>query len=167
MNLEQTHDGGDIMVLLPCTEAKADEGGPAIEVYYATGAIAATKSALLGEAYDSNVDTYFLSAKYGIIRLDMEIEPYDQTIEKQDVARIAQNVGNFLDLHDYDVMFSFVDGHYQEAVDEVAYARRTSWDIDTVMLRPCGRSAMVDGGGVLKQIIRVSGNVASAGDVTW
>lgn len=167
MNLERTHDGGDIAILIPCTESKADSPGPAIEVYFPTGVIASVKSAIANDEYDTGIDTYFLSARHGVIPLDQEIEPYDETIEEDDMEFLINAVGTFLEENDYKVMFSFVDRIYRKAVGEVAYSRQTQWDIDTLMFRPSGRTARFDGAQMLSAIIRKSTDISSAAEVTW
>ena len=122
---EKTCNGGDAVILLPCTGSKGDEAAPAIELYSPIGAIAAVKSALQHGDYDEGVDTFFISAKHGIINVGEIIEPYDRELKEDDVADISQQVGELLEERDYDYLFSFVDGLYSRAVGEVAYRQKT------------------------------------------
>ena len=167
MNLEQTHDGGDIVVLLPCTESKGEEGDIAIQLYFPTGAIASVKGALQDNQYDPNVDTFFLSARHGIIKLDDYLEPYEEELTKDRTPRLINELGEFLSDSEYAILYSFMDKLYAHVVDEVAFRQSSRWDIDTIMLKPCGRGARRDGAKVVKHIVRKDTDIDPASDVSW
>jgi predicted RNA-binding protein len=166
MNLEKTHNGGEIAVLLPCSKRRDQDEGKAYEVY-AMAAVHKLKQVLNDHEYDENVDTFILSAKYGIIPPDKEIELYDETIDDEIAEDVKQWVGEFLAENDYKVFFSFVDGDYAKAVNEVGRYKNTRWGIDTLMFAPATRTASIDGIDMLDSIIREETDINSAAIADW
>jgi predicted RNA-binding protein len=166
VDYEQTRNGGSKVVLLPCSNRRYQEEGLAIEVY-GIGAIDKLKQVIWASQYDENVDTYILSAKHGVIPIDYYIEPYDEQITQDRKEWVQDQVGEFLSENDYNVFYSFVDGIYQKAVNEVSYNRNAKWDFDTVMLQPCCRTAAMDGIDVLDPIIRQEYEIDPASEVEW
>ncbi len=163
---EKTRNGGDIVVFLPCSKRRNTGGELAAEAY---GTMAANKlrSVLNEGLYKEEVDVYFISAHYGVIPADFEVESYDHELTEENKRDFIQTIGRWLSERDYDLLFSFADGIYQQAIDEVAYKQNTKWEIDTVMLKPCCRSAAMDGIDVLDSVIRRDVKMKGAGEISW
>lgn len=163
---EKTRNGGDIVVILPCSGDKVLDSGKAIDVYRTQGPRIVLKSVLDRGTYDERIDTYFLSAKHGVIAVDEQIDNYDHTIEEHDKDRLVEEVATFLEDNDYHVLYSFVDGEYSKILDAIGYQRTTKWNIETVMFKPhC--YGVLSARDTLRSILSDPPESASAGKVTW
>lgn len=163
---EETYNGGDVMVLLPCSKRRYNETGMAIEVY-GIAAIDKLKQVLWDGRYDENVDTFILSAKHGIIRVDKELKAYDEEITQEMLSGITEELGEFLKEREYDLFFNFTDGLYAKAVNEVGYKRESTWGFDTIMLTPATRTASISGIDVLDSVIRDEVEIDPASEAYW
>lgn len=67
---------GDTIVVIGCSEEKADHTAPASEVYTGSFFRFALKAA---RAMVPDEDIFVLSARHGFISIDTEVEPYDTT----------------------------------------------------------------------------------------
>jgi hypothetical protein len=165
--LEKTHNGGSVVVMLPCVSGKLSSHGKAFHVYHKSGVYATLHGVIFDGLYDERVDCYIVSAKYGVMPLDKEIESYDKELKEDDVGWLTNEIGEFLEEHDYDLLYSFLSGLYERAISEVGYGRSTNWDIDTLMFSPCCRTPMLDGRDMLEDIVSREVDIESAAEVDW
>lgn len=163
---EVATNGGDTLILLPCSGRRDNNSTIAAEAY---GSMVANcfNQAVKDGRYKESMDTYFVSGKHGLIPPEHNIGEYDDELAEEGKKWLMNQIGDFLDESDYSVMFSFLDGMYQKVVNEVAYNQQTNWEIDTALIRPCGRAASMGGVRVLKQLNREEVDVASAAATDW
>ncbi|MCL4296250.1 MAG: hypothetical protein KJ077_11000 [Anaerolineae bacterium] len=93
-------------LILACSDKKRDTSGPAIEVY--DGQLFTTL-----RKYPPRLDTFILSAKYGLISAQQCIQPYDQRIGQRTWA-LDQAAEQWLELglSDYRTVYACMGWDY-------------------------------------------------------
>jgi len=138
------------LLVQSCSQSKnpARSPGPALDVYdgYYYKII---KKSMREKAFDSALDLSILSAKYGLIDADEEIEVYDRrmTDERADELRpaVTDALQSRITANDYDRIVVNAGKTYQQAIDD---------DAVDLPIRYISGSGIGVKGSQLKQFIR-------------
>lgn len=79
------------------------------------------RKAIRENCFPSNLDILIISAKFGLLRWDEEIEDYDKLMSKEQAQKlrpsIQENLKSFLEGRDYDKLFINMGATYLETLE--------------------------------------------------
>lgn len=170
---ERGSTGGDLAILINCTQKKNDDANMIGNLYYSCfhGAI---RKAIHDGPFDDRVDIYVASrrahdADYGLRPLhESPVEPYDNLIEEHEHDDFIEMAHQWFIDHDddYPMMITFVSNRFEKLIDEATYLNSGCEDFDMIVSHAAGR-ARLDRVCQLHNLIYQDYDHSSASEVNW
>lgn len=170
---ERGSTGGDLAILINCTQKKNDAANMIGNLYYSCfhGAV---RKALHDGPFDDRVDIYVASrrshdADYGLRPLhESPVSPYDNLIEEHEHEAFIEMAHDWFVEHDedYSMCITFLSNRFEKLIDEATYLNSGCENFSMNVAHTAGR-ARLDRVCQLHNLMYTEHDHSSASEVSW
>lgn len=122
-----------LIISCSCRKMKTPGSMPAFERYDGQF-YRIIRKAIREDCFPANLDILIISAKFGLIAWDAEIEDYNQFMSKEQAHKlrpsIQENLESFLDGRDYEKLFINMGSTYRETLEGFEWKKHFSEKIE-------------------------------------